>query len=55
MSQLMDFFVNHQAVLAGVVVAVLDLAFALSDKFAANGIAHFLYLQAKKFAGSKQG
>lgn len=42
----------HSAVLAGAVVAVLDLVFALSPSLAANGILHWIYLQLQALLGN---
>ncbi len=39
---------SHQAVVAGLIVGLLDLVFALKPNWAANGIVHWIYLQAKK-------
>ncbi len=44
MSQIIAFVVAHEAVLAGLLVAVLDLVFALSPSLEANGILHALFL-----------
>ena len=38
----------HQALFAGVAIALLDLGFALSDKINGNGVLHQLYLFLKK-------
>lgn len=47
MSDVVTFIVAHEAVLAGLGVAILDLIFALNSNLAANGILHqvFVWLQ----------
>lgn len=44
MSGLVSWVVAHQGLVSGVVVAILDLLFALSPSLAANGILHQVYL-----------
>lgn len=53
MTDLVAWVSAHAAVLAGVGVAVLDLAFALSPKVDSNGLLHAIYLQLKKLTGGK--
>jgi hypothetical protein len=48
MQAVIDFVMSHQVVLAGVVVAIIDLAMALSPSLASNGILHSVYLFLKK-------
>lgn len=50
MQGLIEFVVGHQAIVAAVVVGVLDLAFALVPSVASNGILHMAYLFLKKIA-----
>lgn len=47
MQPIIDFIVHNQAVVAGVVVAFLDLVFAVSKNLQANGILHQVYLWLK--------
>lgn len=53
MQDLIQWLLNHQGVLAGAGVALLDLAFALSSKLDSNGILHAVYLQLKKLVPPK--
>ncbi len=47
----MAWIVAHQGVCAGVVVAILDLVFAVSPAASGSGILHQLYV----FLGGKKG
>jgi len=47
MQGVIDFILANQLVLAGLLVAVLDLLFALNSKWKSNGILHSLYVFAK--------
>jgi hypothetical protein len=47
MSQIVAFLVAHEAVLASLGVAVLDLLFALNPSLEANGVLHQVYLWIK--------
>lgn len=47
MEALIAWLTAHSAVVAGAVVAVLDLVFALVPGLAANGILHQIYLWLK--------
>lgn len=51
MQAVINFLLGHQAVLAGAIVAILDLVFALVPSAASNGILHWVYLQVAKLAG----
>lgn len=51
MQDLISWVVNHQAVVAGLGVAMLDLVFALNPNSAANGALHYVYVQLKKLTG----
>jgi hypothetical protein len=44
---IVNFILAHQAIEAGLVVAVLDFAFAMKADLASNGILHSIYLFAK--------
>jgi hypothetical protein len=44
---IVNFILAHQVVEAGIVVAVLDFAFAMKSDLASNGILHSIYLFAK--------
>jgi hypothetical protein len=46
-NSIINFVLAHQVVLAGIVVAVLDFAFAMKKGLDANGILHAIYLFAK--------
>lgn len=50
MSNIVDFVLAHEAVLAGLGVAVLDLVFALNPNASSNGVLHwvFVFLTGKK-------
>lgn len=39
----MDWIIAHQAIVAGLVVAILDFGFAISPGLAANGLIHGIY------------
>lgn len=43
-----NFVMAHEALLAALLVAALDLAMALSPSLESNGLLHALYLLAKK-------
>lgn len=47
MQAVIDFLVAHQVVLASALVALVDLAIAVSPKLAGNGILHQIYLALK--------
>lgn len=51
MSDFVNWFSAHQALIGGSMVAVLDLIFALKSSWASNGILHFILVQAQKLAG----
>lgn len=53
MLDLWNWLLAHQYVLAGAVVAVLDLVFALVPSLEGNGVLHALYLWVKKLVGPK--
>lgn len=44
----MQFILDHQTLLAGLTVAVFDLAFALNPSWASNGVLHWVYVAIKK-------
>jgi hypothetical protein len=44
---IVHFILAHQALEAGLVVAILDFAFAMKSDLASNGILHSIYLFAK--------
>jgi hypothetical protein len=44
---IVNFILAHQVVEAGLIVAVLDFAFAMKSGLEANGILHAIYLFAK--------
>ena len=50
MQAVIDFVMSHMAVLAGLLVAVLDLVFALNSKAESNGVLHWIYMQVKALA-----
>lgn len=47
---IINWLMAHQAVLGGVVVAVLDLIFALIPSWQSDGILHSIYLFFQKLA-----
>jgi hypothetical protein len=53
MQDVMAFLTSHQGLVTGVVVAVLDLVFALSPKAAGNGLLHQVYVWIKPPAPPK--
>lgn len=50
---LIQFVSSHLGLLSTLVVAVMDLLFAVNSKAASNGILHWVYLQLKSL-GTKQ-
>jgi hypothetical protein len=49
MQAVIDFIVAHQAVLAGLVIGILDLVFALNPNAnAPDGVLHMIYLLVSK-------
>lgn len=52
MSQIISFIVAHEAILAALGVAVLDLVFALNSNLQANGVLHQVYLWLKGLTGT---
>lgn len=54
MQNIISWLLSHEVVLGGGVVAVLDFVFAMKSSWASNGVLHFVYVQAKKFAGQDQ-
>lgn len=56
MDQILAYIAAHPLLLSslgGLIVALLDFAFALNDDLKSNGILHFLYLQGQKLLGQK--
>lgn len=51
MQVIIDWVIAHQAVVAGAVVGILDLIFALVPSWASQGLLHWVYLQVAKLAG----
>lgn len=51
MAALVTWIMAHSALVAGAVVGLLDLLFALIPSWEANGVLHWLYLQAKGLVG----
>ena len=51
MQAIIQWVVAHQAVVAGLVVGILDFVFAVSPSLAANGILHQVYLWIASLAG----
>lgn len=51
MAQIISFILAHKELEAGIIIAILDLVFALNAKAASNGILHFVYLKAKSLLG----
>lgn len=47
MDQVLAWLLAHQALLAGAIVGVLDLLFALQPNWQANGVLHAVYLWLK--------
>lgn len=45
----------HSALVAGAVVGLLDLVFALAPSWESNGVLHWVYLQAKKLLPGSSG
>jgi hypothetical protein len=45
MTNLISWIMGHQALVAGAVVGILDLVFALVPSWASNGILHFILMQ----------
>lgn len=45
---MMDFIISHSGLFMALIVAVLDLAFALNSKLESNGILHAIYVALKK-------
>lgn len=43
-----QFIIDHQTILCGFGIAILDLAFALDNGLQANGILHSIYLMLSK-------
>lgn len=43
-----NWLISHQGILAGVVVSILDLVFALRPDWESSGVLHWIYLQLKK-------
>lgn len=55
MAQLWAWILEHQVVVVGAVVAMLDLVFALVPRLSGNGILHQLYVWLKKLIPKKDG
>ena len=45
MGQIWQFIIGHEGIFAGLGVALLDLVFALNDKWKSNGVLHWIYVQ----------
>lgn len=54
MSDIIKFVVEHEAALASLGVAVLDLLFAVSPSLEGNGILHQVYLWIKAIVSKPQ-
>jgi hypothetical protein len=52
MASLWSWVLAHLSVIAPAVVAVIDLLIAINPAWAANGILHFVLLQAQKLGSS---
>lgn len=54
MQSIISFIVGHEAVLSGLVVAILDLVFALNPNAnAPDGLLHSIYLFVQKLTGKQ--
>lgn len=51
MNDLVNWAIEHQAVVAGVGVAILDLVFALNQSATSNGLLHWFYVKLKAISG----
>lgn len=52
MQALISWIMVHQAVVAGLVVGILDFVFAVAPNLQANGILHQIYLWVKSIGSS---
>lgn len=50
---LVGFITAYKAVISGVVVAILDLIFAINPNAASNGLLHWVLVQAKVVSGEQ--
>lgn len=53
MDSIIQFVTGHEVILAGLIVAVLDLVIALNPKAESNGLLHGIYVFCKNIVSKK--
>jgi hypothetical protein len=48
MTPVLSWVVGHSAIVAGFIIATIDLVIALNPNWKSNGILHFVLIQAQK-------